>query len=91
MRLTVQTGDPGLFPYFFAGIGGLALLAMAYVFVANPRGRGDRIVQLWVNMSPFRSRMLISPGSLARMLGVGYLIAGLVLEAVAVTGVVTRY
>jgi hypothetical protein len=35
--------------------------------------------------------MLISPGSLARMLGVGYLIAGLVLEAVAVTGVVTRY
>lgn len=88
MVLAVQTGDPGLFPFFFAGIFGLGFLVMGYVFVVNPGGRGDRITQMWVNASPFRSRMLMSTDTLARILGVGYLIGGLVLEAVAVAGII---
>lgn len=54
MGLAVQTGDPGLFPFFFAGICGIGLLVMGYVFVANPGGRGDRITRMWINASPFR-------------------------------------
>ncbi|WP_247701708.1 hypothetical protein [Streptomyces sp. F63] len=90
MDLTVQTGDPGLFPFFFAGICGLGLLLMGYVFAANPGGRGDRIVRMWINASPFRSRMLMSEDALARILGVGYLIGGSAAEAVAVLGIVNR-
>ncbi|MGY1454057.1 hypothetical protein [Streptomyces sp. SS8] len=88
--MAVQTGDPGLFPFFFTGISGLVFLLTGFTLAVNYRGLGERIAKIWINASPFRSRMLMSPTSLARLLGAGYMFTGLVIEVVAALQLVNR-
>ncbi|NNJ07594.1 hypothetical protein HHX38_26195 [Streptomyces sp. PKU-MA01144] len=87
MEWAAQVGDPGRFPNVIAGIGCLITLALGYVFLRNPGGLGVRMIQLWVNGSPFRDRMAMSPAALAKIFGAVFLFLGCLMIIPALQGI----
>ncbi|MGV9991538.1 hypothetical protein [Streptomyces sp. NPDC003374] len=84
MLLAKVVGDPGLAPFFMAAYGALIFLVMGSILLFNPRNLGDKLMHMWISVSPFRSKMLISPDSLGKVLGSVAFIAAAACTTVAV-------